>query len=253
MGRDIVPGLGREPINNHLSVSIDDLPGREIFYSGEVLPDSQEGVTRRMRAKKGAGRGVTLPELIVAMTLLILIMTLGSLLFTSAWRKFHATNALQEAQNNAVMGMDRFGRDFRETNIVHMTNCADESILIHNRYIFFPSPRDALGNFVRLSTGEPDWKAWIIYSLAPDPQETGLYRLYRKRIDGVLMAPPSPSDVANRTGAQVVARGISVFSVTQPPNSSSIYCYNVVLQTRKIYRNEGFDFKAEKFFTFTTL
>jgi hypothetical protein len=206
-----------------------------------------------MTMKQSVGRGISLPELIISMTLLILILTIGSLLYTSAWRKFHATNALQEAQNNAVMGMDRFGRDFRETDIVHLTNNAAESIQMQNRHIFFPSPRDQEGNFVRLSTGEPDWRGWIIYSIAQDPQDANLYRLYRKRIDGALMAPPSPSDVSNLAKAQVVARGIFLFSVTQPPNASSIYSYNVILQTRRTYRNESFDFKAEKFFTFTTL
>jgi type II secretory pathway pseudopilin PulG len=199
------------------------------------------------------GLAITLIEIIVALTLLITLMALSAVFFTSAWRKFHAQSALQDAQTNGIIGIDRFGRDFRETSITYVTNNATSATAIDSRSIYFPSPRDLEGRFCTLATGEPDWKTWVIYTLGPDPDHAGTYLLFRKKMTGTPTFPPSLSDVNNKAGAMIMAHFISNFEVTQASGTGSIYSYNALVETLRNYKNESYSFKTEKFFSFTKL
>jgi hypothetical protein len=213
--------------------------GRSYSFSGGLPPGQ-------------ARRGITLIELMMGLSLFMVLMMLSAVFFTSAWRTFHARNALQDAQNNAIMGIDRFGRDFKETTVVNVINYTDSSTAMGDRYIYFPSPRDIQGNYAVLPSGDPDWQTWMIYSLAPDPDDSSVFIFFRKRKAGSPAFPPSLSDINDRRGAQVAARFVMDFTVTQAATSGSAYSYNAVIQTRRTYKNDKFSFNTEKFFTFTS-
>jgi len=197
--------------------------------------------------------GVTLVELLIAMSIFITLFTLSAMLLSSAWRKFHASNALQEAKTNAFMAMDRLSQDLRETSIVHLKNNACKTTGIADRYICFPSPRDMKGDFRKLSTGDPDWNTWIIYSLAPDRDYRDLYFLYRRRISGPSHMPPAQSEIYNHSGAQTAARFVLNFEMDEDRDFCSFYSYNAVIVTQKPYRNEKFNFRLDKNFSFKLL
>ncbi|MHC9544700.1 MAG: PilW family protein [Vulcanimicrobiota bacterium] len=197
--------------------------------------------------------GVTLVEILIAMAIFITLLTLSALLLSSAWRKFHATNALQDAKTNAFLAMDRLSQDLKETSVVHLKNNASRATSIEERYICFPSPRDMKGTFKTLSTGDPDWNTWVIYSLAPDREYRELYHLYRKRISGPSNVPPALSDIENHNDAQTAARFILNFEMDEDEDFCSFYSYNALIVTQKPYRNEKFNFKLDKNFSFKLL
>ncbi len=206
-----------------------------------------------MKRAKVLTFGVTLVELLISMVIFMTLLSLSALLLSSAWRKFHATNALQEAQTNAFKGMDRLSQDLKETSIIHLRNNACSSTRIEERYIYFPSPRDMKEDFRTLSKGDPDWNTWLIYSLAPDREYENLYILYRKRITGPSTIPPALSDVNNHRGAQVAARFILNFALDEDNAFCSFYSYNACIETQKPYRNEKFNFRLDKNFSFKLL
>lgn len=196
---------------------------------------------------------MTLVELLIAMAIFLILLTLSAVLLSSAWRRFHATNALQDAKTNAFMAMDRLSQDLKETSVVHLKNNASRKTNIEKRYICFPSPRNMKGTFQTLTTGEPDWNTWIIYSLAPDREYRDLYYLYRKRISGPSSMPPALSDIMNHNGAQTAARFILNFEIEEDEDFCSFYSYNALIVTQKPYRNEKFNFRLDKNFSFRLL
>jgi prepilin-type N-terminal cleavage/methylation domain-containing protein len=200
---------------------------------------------------KRAGRGLTLPELMVGMTILVIILGICTMIFMSSWQKFHATNSLSDAQRNAVLGIDRFCRDFRDTSpsyIDNQTSLSDRQ----SRYICFPSPRGIDGKYLNnsdiYSAGEPICQKWVLYYLVRDDQHSSnrisSYLLYRKEAPGNLglpglmkaqvMAEPS-------TYARIVARNIYDFTVSQSCASTGLAAltsFDVKVEALGFYREE---------------
>jgi len=134
-------------------------------------------------------RAFTLVELMVSLGLLSLLLTLCFLVFSSSWRKFQSTGAVQETQTSALFPLAGISQDFRETTIDYVIyGCStgfyaypcrpDVSLLspgpiVAERpgnypcsFFAFPSRHDEHGNHVySSSTGQALWKSWIIYYL----------------------------------------------------------------------------------------
>lgn len=65
--------------------------------------------------------------------------------------------------------------------------------------------------------------------------------------------PPALSDIVNHNGAQTAARFILNFEMDEDEDFCSFYSYNALIVTQKPYRNEKFNFKLDKNFSFKLL
>jgi len=136
-------------------------------------------------------RAFTLVELMVSLGLLSVILTLCFLVFSSSWRKFQSTGAVQETQTSALFPLSAISRDFSETTIdyviygdstgffaypsrpdvslaspSHSLTSAERPGNYPCSFLAFPSRHDEHGNHVySSSTGQALWKSWIIYYL----------------------------------------------------------------------------------------
>lgn len=189
--------------------------------------------------------GVSLPELLIAMGNLAIIIAICSLIYFTSWEKFRSTNAVSDVQNSAVIGMDRFSRDFRETKPTFINN---KTLTATPKFIYFPSPRSSQGYFQRTASGDQDWKTWIIYYLYPDADNAGLFYLARKQLDGDLTVQPSPSEADNLDKAFIVARNIYDFQVSVTPLQGNKFVYEAELMAKKNYRGKDYSFHTNRTF-----
>lgn len=210
---------------------------------------SQPYLGRMLMGMRTKHSGLTLVELLFTLGILAILLTLCALLFVSSWNKFHSTTSLQDVQSNAIVGIDRFAADFRETRpLFVVTKPAGMP-----RYAYFPSPRNRSGVYLIAPSGEPQWTTWIFYYLSGDPNNPGLYYLARKQVDGDLDNPPPISLADDLDKAQIVSRNVEDFSLNRLALPGNRYSYNARLLTRSAFRGKLSTFRAERDFTFTEL
>jgi Tfp pilus assembly protein FimT len=203
--------------------------------------------------------GVTLVEIIFAMTVFLIISGICVQLFSASIRRFNIINVLQDVQKNGTIGMDRFARDFSETSDYLVINETEGS----KKCIFFPSKRDKQGNFDYafandLAASSP-WKSWIIYYLYPDKGNTTvdnkqLYLLARKVTE--LDHKPAESEVitmiTSLRDAQVAARNIALFNV-KSESSGEMEVYKATIETESKYSGQKCTFNAERIFLLNSM
>jgi prepilin-type N-terminal cleavage/methylation domain-containing protein len=201
-------------------------------------------------------KGLTLAELIVSLSILAVVMVFCSMLFVTSWRRFQMTCAMQDAQNSAMIGMDHFIRDFNETSCFNINNNTVQNSAgsFQPSFIFFPSPRDKTGSYnITVSTGDPEWKTWLIYYLYNEPGAQG-YLLVRKQVDWNPLMPPTENDTKDMNGVTVVARGVDQFWVQHNVNSpDSYYFYTAEIWTKREFRGNTYRYKTDHSFIFSDL
>jgi prepilin-type N-terminal cleavage/methylation domain-containing protein len=204
--------------------------------------------------KKNTGKGFSLAELIIAMAILVSVLVICSMLFTSSWRRLQTSNALQDAQNSAIIGMEKFAREFEETSAFYIANKADPASPDYNSppYISFPSPRDTSGDYHRYpSTGDPQWQLWIVYYLEKDPDCQELYYMKKKLIPFTPDASaPSPADGGI---IQVISRNVKSFKVMKNSSPESINNFEAELVTDRPYGGAHYSFQSTRTFIFDNL
>ncbi|MDQ7823537.1 MAG: prepilin-type N-terminal cleavage/methylation domain-containing protein [Candidatus Eremiobacteraeota bacterium] len=205
-----------------------------------------------MALSKAKKPGITLSELIVAMALLTVILALCTNLFVSSFHRLQMTNAMQDAQNNAIVGLDRFTRDFRETTKQSVVYYKDSS----HQYIYFPSPRDRNGVFHQAPNGFIEWSTWIAYYMIRDPnfasqgqQGEPTYLLARRQqdiLDKKLTNTPA-FDWNSINGAEIAAKNAVQFNITSVQLSEYMVTYEVSLHTKREYKGKAYTYQAERF------
>lgn len=234
-----------------------------------------------MRAK--CRNGITQIELVFSLSILIVVLTLCTMLFTSSLRKYQATNTIQNTQNNAIMGMDRFAQDFRETTITHLFYYTDPDVVhpdITQNFVYFPSPRDKENKVIHYSSGETRWQSWIVYYVkSPDFQDPSydilnellddksintvrVYYLYRKQIyndklfvtDAMMSVPPYFAYIRDfSVPPQIVARYVVDFGVRFVPQPvktlKTIYSFDADIETYGCYQENLYSFRVDRIFT----
>lgn len=151
---------------------------------------------RTNRAKKG----ITLVELAVSMTLLLLVMSLTSLAMKSGTEEYLSLRSSIDLQQNALSLLTRVSREGTETNMstVWPPPVAGSPLTVpagDPKGVVFASPRDNDGNLVlEPASLQPEWQKRIAYWHDP-----GADKLYRATEDLASpgLAPPAPDPVFN--------------------------------------------------------
>jgi prepilin-type N-terminal cleavage/methylation domain-containing protein len=198
-------------------------------------------------------KGFTLAEILIGTGIFAIIMLLTVALFTSSWRHFQVANTRNDAQINAIRGMDRFYRDFEEsqTSSLKLDNTA--------HVYYFLSARTQDGQYHMKPDGSPDWKAWLYYYLYPDagtpPFKGQSFFLLARKYYSIPSFPPDPPPPAGKdtiSGAQIMARCLTVFSVDiEHMSGGDGYCIHI--KTLKDYRGSECTFELERFVTIEDL
>jgi len=177
------------------------------------------------------------------MFILVIITLLVTLFITSSWRRIVLANTVEDVQRSAVVSLDRFDRDISESSSTHVT------IDTMHHAVYFPSPRDHDGVYRTLAGGDPDWCSWILYYLFPDGSQTTdgrpIHLLARKRLPGGLASPPGAAETGTLSGASVMARNITAFTVMMENPSASVI-YRVTVKAEKVYGGRDCSFELEK-------
>lgn len=203
---------------------------------------------------KNTHRGTTLPEIIIAMGIFMLIFSLCAGIFSSSWRRFGVTTVVQDTQRNALSGMSRFGRDFSETSMWQVSNQSRSRY----RCIYFPSRRDKYGMFDYSGVDSGTWKSWIFYYLVEQTGKTTtdgrpLYLLARK-VKEMTTAPllaDLPSYITMKE-AQVAARNVTMFTL-DIQHTGEVDSYKVVIETQGQYLGKKCSFRTERIFLLNSL
>ncbi|MDQ7826920.1 MAG: hypothetical protein RDV48_29245 [Candidatus Eremiobacteraeota bacterium] len=201
-----------------------------------------------MRKPTGAEKAFTLAEILVSMCCFSLILVAFTVFFFSSIKNFNALNAQRDVQSNAVMGLDRFARDFKEASKtesdIHLSAPSDTT----KNYIYFPSPRDMQGDYTSHGEGTP-WSSWILYYLTLDPQAqpsgTGPYVLVRSRLASEPSSVPAISSKQIR--GRAVAKNVASFQVTADLTLSPPH-YSYSMTTCRAWGSATYDFKVSKNF-----
>lgn len=201
--------------------------------------------------------GVTFVEILVAMGIFLLIMGLCTTIFFSSWRRYNTLNVVQEVHSNALLGMQRFSRDFSETAMMQVVNETKTS-----RRIYFPSKRDRYGffdyNAAGNSGGISPWKSWIIYFLRADPNRKSadnkqLYFLMR--IAKEMNRQPTPSEVesfiSTSKDSQIITKGVRIFIVDKQ-HTGEIETFKAILEVQGEYQGKKCSYTVEKVFLLNT-
>ncbi|MDQ7824872.1 MAG: hypothetical protein RDV48_18885 [Candidatus Eremiobacteraeota bacterium] len=201
-------------------------------------------------------RGATLVELIIGVGLMALILTLCSALFVSSWRRFHETNVMSDLHNSAVIGLDRFGRDLRET--------AASSMIYDNdgKYWILAEARNNGGTYMRDTGSQAQWQYWACYYLFEDrslsPADGGekIYLLAKKKalFDATSATGPAPASfTSDISGAVIVAKNVKAFSMSGRKNSQDLYTCRLSIETLRYYQGRKYNFLLDKAFTLPEL
>lgn len=193
-------------------------------------------------------RGVTLTELIIGMSLILMLLALFTLVFVYSQRRFLLINAVFDTQNNAIMGMDRFAADLAETNRSSVRR--GDWTTTAESFIGFPTARDKDGRYQLDINSNPAFTEWIVYYLALDARASASdgerrFFLLKRRFTPPPTAPPTVDEVRNHTtamtGANIIARRVYAFSVDETGNT-----YKTSLETRQLFRGKTVNFKLER-------
>lgn len=147
-------------------------------------------------------RGVTLIEILVAMTVLSLVTTAALTLYLPSLGRFASADTAYDAQRHAVAAIKMMGADLRETSYTVLVNA---NHAVSDTALCIPTPRDPAGLYHILSDDTPDWQGWVQYWLTPEPAPARTYSLYRAFVAGHPDSAPPPTGLGN---GRMVASGI---------------------------------------------
>jgi prepilin-type N-terminal cleavage/methylation domain-containing protein len=191
--------------------------------------------------KKILHKGFSLPELMVSMALLAILFGICILLFLSSWQRFQITGIMQEVQNSALMGIDRFSRDFNETDLSSVHNSADQNYDIKERYIYFRTARNREGRYVSSPSGI-EWQGYFYYFLLRDTSNTTAirYNLMRTRFETEPLGI-TPDHISGSPDTVALTRNIIDFHI----EGGAAY-YRVHLETSLLYKGRKCTFAIDR-------
>ena len=118
----------------------------------------------------------------------LLLVSLAQLL-NSCWKYLSQTTTTTELQQSCVIATSRLVTELLESNGVAIRGDTDE-----HKFVTFASARNAVGQVTFSDAGDMEWHAFVGYYVAPDGEETTLYRKL-KWLDKSLDSPPNiPND-----------------------------------------------------------
>jgi prepilin-type N-terminal cleavage/methylation domain-containing protein len=195
-----------------------------------------------MKRLKDALHGFSLPELMVSMALLAILFSICILLYLSSWNRFQITSMMQEAQSNALTGLDRFSRDFGETDASSVKLFAAPG----QSHVIFRSARDKFGIYRTTPTG-PDWQSYLLYFLSKDktdPMGTRRFLVRKSYASDPSAVDPSTIDIFH-DDCTIISRNVYLFSVENTMNAPP-GCFTLRLETCAYYKGQPCKFKIEK-------
>jgi prepilin-type N-terminal cleavage/methylation domain-containing protein len=212
-----------------------------------------------MASGKNDSKGLTLVEIMFAMTLFLIIFSIAASLFCQSLRRFAIINVLQDVQKNAIIGMDRFARDFSETSDSMVINETESS----RKCIYFPSKRNKLGSFdytaASLLSGALPWKSWIVYYLYPDAgkKTTDNRQLYciARKIKEMNHKPTTLEIIpmmSSLDGAQIAARNVVRFTV-KTETTGEMDSLRATIETEGQYSGRKCTFSVERVFLLNSM
>lgn len=138
-------------------------------------------------------RGFTLAEIMVSLALTSLLLVSLAQLLNSCWKYLNQTTTTTELQQSCVIATSRLVTELLESNGVAIRGDTDQ-----HKFVTFASARNAAGQVTFSDAGDMEWHAFVGYYVAPDGEETTLYRK-QKWLPKVLDAPPTiPNDYHDR-------------------------------------------------------
>lgn len=192
--------------------------------------------------------GVTLTELLIGSSLILMLLALFTLVFVMSHRRFQLINSVCDVQNSAIMGMDRLAGDLAESDSSRIRIRQDSETSLQSLY--FPTARHEDGSFILTADYQPDFSAWLLYHLYPEQKtDSNERRYYLVRRHLILPSSDEPAaafiDGETRkldTQSRIVARNVSSF-VIAPGNTA---LQKVTLEARRTFRGRPITFRVEK-------
>ena len=183
---------------------------------------------------------MTVIDLVVAMSLLLVLLTVLFAIFFlggKAWRK---TDDRYELLRNTQAVIAQINREAERTTTFSVS-------IIPNRAVSFLSPMNANGNFVTDSLGDVRWERFLVFYHDPASQEVRLVDVpllpasYERRT-------PQPIDRFNSllgvrplsaylVGGRVLGTHITVFEPEQPPPGKRLTVHLHTVQPSSINGN----------------
>lgn len=176
-----------------------------------------------MNRRAGQGRGVTLPELLVAIAILGIVMVLEAPIFVASQQYFAAGSTQIDAQSAAQTAPLPLVQEIQESNTTGIRiNASRNAVLLISardstrRFTVYPGPTSQY-------IGSPHWQKWVVYYLNPQPGSAS-WLLVRKEGDPfgsgfprpTIPSPPAGWETTFRAAAlpyQVVGRNIQTLDL----------------------------------------
>ncbi|HXE73373.1 MAG TPA: prepilin-type N-terminal cleavage/methylation domain-containing protein [Candidatus Nitrosotenuis sp.] len=117
-------------------------------------------------------RGVTLPEILVAGTLLLLVVGVAYAVLVLTHRSWILSSGRATPAINCEVALERLRRELLETSSSTVVTLTDPPA------VAFATARDEEGRFCTDSEGEPRWQASVVYYV-----NTSRQVLLRRRLD----------------------------------------------------------------------
>ena len=130
-------------------------------------------------------RGFTLAEVMVSLALTSLLLVSLAQLLNSCWRYLNQTTLTTELQQACVIATSRLVTELLEGNGVSIRGDTD-----NHRFVSFGSARNAAAQVSFAANGDLQWHSITGYYVAPDGEESALYRK-QKWLDTPVNAPPT--------------------------------------------------------------
>lgn len=133
--------------------------------------------------------GFTLAEVVVSLGLTALLMVSLAQLLHSCQKYLTQTTITTELQQSCVIATSRLVTELLESNGVAIRGDTDG-----HKFVTFGSARNQAGQVTFANNGDLQWHSFIGYYVAPDGEESTLYRK-EKWLDTPLANPPTiPND-----------------------------------------------------------
>lgn len=201
--------------------------------------------------KEKAFRGVTLTELLIGSSLILMLLALFTVVFVSSHRRFQLINAIYDTQNNALKGIDAIAGELSETDLsqIRLSQTTDNPPRF--KFLYFPSARDDKGTYVPPVDRVPQWKHSFVYFLKKKKElliEEDLYEIHtlEKIFTPPALTPPPEMTLAealinNVIITKVVAQSIYSLTITNQGNT----CH-LSIGTCGIFRGKPIFFHMER-------
>ena len=194
--------------------------------------------------KKSGSSGMTLVEVLVAMIVVGIVMSITLGVFVASRRYYQAGSSRVDAQSSAELALNRLTREIQESAPSGISTVTPGAVVLisarvsnTNQFAIYngiPSGNNTppyCGSSLTADAGKPCWQKWVCYYLAPQPGSSyqELIRVEGNPTGSFLpstVIPPSIPSASAFQGAglpqTVMARNIKTFNIQSSCGSSGI-------------------------------